>query len=60
MTDNGPEKQIGEKAPLAVPPATERREPFPWPWGVIAVGVMALAWVGIYLIWNGIVFLLNL
>lgn len=30
-----------------------------WPWGLVAVGVMALAWVGIYLLWNGLAFLLN-
>lgn len=34
-----------------------RRHEFSWPWGLVAIGVMALAWVGIYLLWNGIVFL---
>jgi len=46
------------KAPLAAPPATGERTPFPWPWGLVALGVMALAWVGVYLIWNGILFVL--
>lgn len=60
MTDNGPDKQASDKAPITAPPATGRREPFPWPWGVVAVGVLALAWVGIYLLWNGVVFLFGL
>ena len=46
------------KVPLAAPPATGERTPFPWPWGLVALGVMALAWVGVYLIWNGILFVL--
>ena len=45
------------KVPLVAPPAAGERSPFAWPWGLVAIGVMALAWVGIYLMWNGIVFL---
>lgn len=30
-----------------------------WPWGLVAIGVMALAWVGIYLLWQGILFAFN-
>ena len=33
------------------------RAPFPWPWGLVAIGIMAIAWVGIYLLWNGLAFL---
>lgn len=45
-------------APLAGAPARARTT-FPWPWGLVAIGVMALAWVGVYLMWNGLVFLFN-
>lgn len=31
-----------------------------WPTGLTALAVIALAWVGIYLLWNGIVFLFTL
>jgi hypothetical protein len=42
----------------AVPQGRARTE-FPWPWGLVAIGVMAIAWVGVYLMWNGIAFLFN-
>lgn len=56
MDNNGPDDGTAHKAPLAA----RDRTPFPWPWGLVAVGIMALAWVGIYLVWNGIVFLLGI
>lgn len=53
--DNG---QTG-KAELADRAARGEGTSFPWPWGMVAIGVMALAWVGIYLLWNGLVFVLG-
>lgn len=55
-----PEDGTARKVPSAAPPATSDGTAFPWPWGLVAIGVMALAWVGIYLIWNGFVFLFGL
>jgi hypothetical protein len=55
-----PEDSAAHKAPLTAPTDREQRTPFPWPWGLVAIGVMALGWVGIYLVWNGVVFLFNL
>jgi hypothetical protein len=46
--------------PLVVPSEAGQRAPFAWPWGLVAIGIMALAWVGIYLMWNGVVFLFSL
>ncbi len=60
MDGKGPEDGQTRKVPLAAPPAAGARAPFPWPWGMVAIGIMALAWVGIYLLWNGIVFVLGL
>lgn len=57
MDGERPENGQTRKTPLAAPPAARLRTPFPWPWGLVALGVMALAWVGIYLLWNGIAFL---
>ncbi|RYD89558.1 MAG: hypothetical protein EOP50_17355 [Sphingobacteriales bacterium] len=55
-----PEDGAARKAPLAAPSEASPRAPFPWPWGMVAIGVMALAWVGIYLVWNGVMFLFSL
>jgi hypothetical protein len=55
----GPEEGQLRKAPITAVPQGRERAVFPWPWGLVAIGVMALAWVGIYLMWNGIVFLFN-
>lgn len=60
MDGERPEDGATPKAPLAAPSETVQRATFPWPWGLVAIGVMALAWVGIYLIWNGLVFLFGL
>ncbi|SMQ76016.1 hypothetical protein SAMN06295905_2508 [Devosia lucknowensis] len=55
MDNNRPDEGAAHKQPLA---ASERSQ-FPWPWGIVAIGVMALAWVGIYLLWNGVVFVMG-
>ncbi|MCP8884409.1 hypothetical protein NIM87_12895 [Devosia sp. XJ19-1] len=60
MNAKGPDDGQARKAPLTAPPAAGTRAPFPWPWGLVAIGFMALAWVGIYLLWNGIVLVLGL
>jgi len=54
----GPDDGQVRKAPLAATPPAQRSS-LAWPWGLVAIGVMALAWVGIYLLWNGVVFLFN-
>ena len=56
---NRPEDAQLQPAPLTASPQARKRPEFAWPWGLVAIGVMALAWVGIYLLWNGIVFLFN-
>lgn len=57
MREDGPNDPVVEKAgqPLPVEGTSLR-----WPWGVIALGVLALAWVGVYLLWNGVIFLFQL
>jgi hypothetical protein len=55
----GPDDGQVRKAPLAVAPPVQHRSSLAWPWGLVAIGVMALGWIGIYLMWNGIVFLFN-
>ena len=60
MDGDRPEDGAARKVPLAAPSDTGQRAAFPWPWGLVAIGVMALAWVGIYLMWNGAVFLFSL
>ena len=56
MDGDRPDEGAARKAPLIAP---LERAPFPWPWGLVAVGFMALAWIGIYLVWNGVVFLFS-
>lgn len=60
MEGEGPKDGQTRKAPVAAPPSAGERMPFAWPWGLVALGFMALAWVGIYLLWNGIAFVLGL
>lgn len=55
LPDDGPARD----AKLAAPSSLGEHANFRWPWGVVAIGLMALAWVGVYLIWNGVGFLLN-
>ena len=59
MKAKRPEDGQTRDVPLTESASLRERAPFPWPWGVVAIGIMALAWVGIYLLWNGIVFLFN-
>ena len=60
MDGDRPDEGAARKAPLVAPVNSSERTPFPWPWGLVAIGVMALAWVGIYLLWNGVVFVFGL
>ena len=60
MEGKRPEEGPAQKPPVLAAPATNARPSFAWPWGLVAIGVMALAWVGIYLLWNGLVFLFSL
>ncbi len=55
-----PEDGPAHKAPLMAPPAADARPSFAWPWGLVAIGIMALAWIGLYLLWNGVVFVFGL
>lgn len=59
MEPKGPDDGQVHKVPLTVSRPVQERATFPWPWGLVAIGVMALAWVGIYLLWNGIALLFN-
>lgn len=54
-----PDDGQARDARLNGPPSVRERTTFAWPWGLVAIGVMALAWVGIYLLWNGLAFLFN-
>ena len=54
-----PEDRRARDARLNGAPAVRGRATFAWPWGLVAIGVMALAWVGVYLLWNGFAFLFN-
>jgi hypothetical protein len=54
MPKNRPEEPVVRKAGE---PVTADRPTFPWPWGVVALAVLALGWVGLYLLWNGVAFL---
>jgi hypothetical protein len=56
----GPDDGQAHKTPLTVASSAQQPSRMPWPWGLVAIGFMALAWVGIYLVWQGILFLLNL
>ncbi len=57
MRKDGPDEPVVDKTS---PPLPVERATFKWPWGVVAILVLALAWVGIYLLWNGAVFLFQL
>lgn len=60
MEGKRPEDGPAQKAPLMVPPAANARPSLAWPWGLVAIGIMALAWVGLYLLWNGVAFVFGL
>lgn len=58
MQKDGPDKSVADKVGLPTPSLpSSQRVGFHWPWGIVALAVMVLAWVGVYLIWNGFVFL---
>lgn len=57
MEGKRPEEGSAQKPPVLAAPATDARPAFAWPWGLVAIGFMALAWVGVYLLWNGLAFL---
>ncbi|MDB5614613.1 MAG: hypothetical protein JWQ22_2266 [Devosia sp.] len=54
-----PEDGQARNVQMTKSPSAHERATLSWPWGLVAVGVMALAWVGIYLLWNGVAFLFN-
>lgn len=57
MRKDGPEEPVVDKTGQPLP---VERVAFRWPWGIIALAVLALGWVGVYLLWNGIVLLFQL
>ena len=57
MRKDGPDDPVAEKTSQPLPVG---RTAFKWPWGVVAVAVLALGWLGLYLMWNGVVFLFQL
>jgi hypothetical protein len=59
VESKGPDEGQLRKGPLTALPQERGRTAFPWPWGLVAIGFMALAWVGVYLLWNGVLFLFN-
>lgn len=59
MESDGPDDGQVHKAPVVASQPVQERGAFPWPWGLVAIGIMALAWVGIYLLWSGFTFLFN-
>jgi len=61
MQKDTQEKGVADKAGLPTPTvAADQRAGFHWPWGIVALGIMAIAWVGVYLMWNGVIFLFQL
>lgn len=59
MEPNRPDDGQLRDAPVTAAQQARKRPEFSWPWGLVAIGFMALAWVGIYLLWNGVVFLFS-
>ena len=57
MRKDGPDEPVVEKTNQ---PLSMERTAFKWPWGVVALAVLALGWVGVYLMWNGVMFLFQL
>jgi hypothetical protein len=54
MPKNRPEEPTARKAGE---PVVARPQAFAWPWGIVAIAVLALGWVGLYLLWNGVALL---
>lgn len=57
MRKDGPDEPVVQKTGQQLP---VERAAFAWPWGVVALLVLALGWVGAYLLWNGVIFLFQL
>lgn len=57
MRKDGPDEPVVDKTSQPLP---VERPAFRWPWGVVAILVLALGWVGIYLLWNGVALLFHL
>jgi hypothetical protein len=59
--DRRDDKTVANDASLH-PPVLSARKPIwsRWPRGLAALAVLALGWVGIYLLWHGVVFLFTL
>ncbi|MNY77054.1 hypothetical protein D3C86_2168360 [compost metagenome] len=57
MRKDGPDEPVVQKTGRQLPVG---RTAFAWPWGIVALAVLALGWVGVYLLWNGVVFLFQL
>lgn len=59
--DGRDEKALINNAHLHAPDLHGRRNLWSrWPWGATALAVILAGWVGIYLLWNGVVFLFTL
>jgi hypothetical protein len=57
MQNDGPDEPFAAKGSQQLP---VNQTSFHWPWGVVALAVLALGWVGLYLLWNGVVLLFQL
>lgn len=57
MRKNRVDEQLVPKTASSLP--TEHQA-IRWPWGIVALLVLAMGWVGVYLLWNGVVFLFQL
>lgn len=57
MSHDGHDKKGAAENGVGSPVANLRGQIWSrWPTGITALVVIALAWVGVYLLWNGIVF----
>ena len=59
--DGRDDKTVADEASLRARfPETSKHIWSRWPQGLVALAVIALGWVGIYLLWNGIIFLFSI
>jgi hypothetical protein len=57
MSHDGHDKKGAAENGVGTPVANFRGQIWSrWPTGITALAVIVLAWVGVYLLWNGIVF----
>jgi hypothetical protein len=57
MSQDGHDKKGAAENGVGTPVANLRGQIWSrWPTGITALAVIVLAWVGVYLLWNGIVF----